>query len=230
MAAPERHRRRHAVLADVLDLHAEDAALADVHGVAVVAGLDLAARPASALSIGIANAVVLPDWPKKSSLCAAAVFMPMTLPSVSTSGPPESPGSIGAEIWIMPCSVSELPVPCVARGDLLVERGDRAGRRGGRAAAAAGVADRDDGVADRDVRRVGEAHGLEARHVVDLEERDVVDDVVAEHLRGVALAGVDDLRRGCVVAPSITWLLVSTSPDDEMIMPVPAASPCCRRS
>ena len=92
---------------------------------------------------------MLPDWPKKSSLCAAAVFMPMTLPSVFTSGPPESPGSIGADIWIMPCSVSELPVPFVARGHLLVERGDRARGRGRGAAAAAGVADRDDRVADR---------------------------------------------------------------------------------
>ena len=64
-----------------------------------------------ALLIGIANAVVLPDWPKKSSLCAAAVFIPTTLPSVFTSGPPESPGWIGADIWIMPCRVSELPVP-----------------------------------------------------------------------------------------------------------------------
>ena len=75
---------------------------------------------------------------------------------------------------------------------------------------------------------VGEAHRLEARDVVDLEERDVVDDVVAEHLGRVGLAGVDDLDAD-VVAPSITWLLVSTSPDDVMIMPVPAASPGCSR-
>ena len=46
---------------DVAHLHAEDAAVADVNGVAVVAGFDLAARLASALSIGIAKAVELPD-------------------------------------------------------------------------------------------------------------------------------------------------------------------------
>src|SRR6188768_3187592 len=114
---------------------------------------------AIALSIGIANAVELPPPPKNESFCAAAVFIPMTLPFASTSGPPESPGSIGAEIWIMPCSVSESPLLSPA---------------------ATGVPDRVHGVADLDVR-LG-LDGREVRGAVDLDERNVVDDVVTEHL------------------------------------------------
>ena len=37
--------------------------------------------------------------------------MPMTLPSALTSGPPESPGWIGASTWISPSSCSGLPPP-----------------------------------------------------------------------------------------------------------------------
>ena len=146
----------------------------------------------SALLIGIAKAVVLPDWPKKSSLCAAAVFIPTTLPSVFTSGPPESPGSIGADIWIIPCRVSELPVPSSPAvtfwSSAVTEPGSRRGT-----APTAGVADGHDRVTDADVGGVGQAHRLEPRHVVDLDQRDVVDDVVAEHVRGVGRAGVGDL-------------------------------------
>ena len=32
------------------------------------------------------------------------------------------------------------------------------------------------------------------------------------------------------VAPAITWLFVRTSPEREMIIPVPAASPCWKPS
>ncbi len=43
---------------------------------------------------------------------ATAVFMPMTWPDVSISGPPELPGLIAASVWIMFCSVSVcVPVP-----------------------------------------------------------------------------------------------------------------------
>ena len=37
---------------------------------------------------------------------ATAVFMPMTCPAVSISGPPEFPELIAASVWIMFCSVS----------------------------------------------------------------------------------------------------------------------------
>ena len=65
---------------------------------------------------------------------------------------------------------------------------------------------------------------LESGDVLDLQERDVVHDVVTENFAVCAFAGRDD-HDANVVAPSITWLFVSTSPDDVMIMPVPAASP-----
>ena len=46
-----------------------------------------------AMSIGIAKPMpLLPD--------AIAVLMPMTLPSASSSGPPELPGLIAASVWM----------------------------------------------------------------------------------------------------------------------------------
>ncbi len=44
--------------------------------------------------------------PKPLPFTAAAVSMPMTCPFLSTSGPPESPGSMLASIWTRPWSVS----------------------------------------------------------------------------------------------------------------------------
>ena len=47
---------------------------------------------------------------------ATAVFMPMTCPAVSMSGPPELPGLMAASVWIMLLSVSvaeELSSPAV---------------------------------------------------------------------------------------------------------------------
>ena len=46
-----------------------------------------------AMSIGMAKPIpLLPD--------AIAVLMPMTLPSASSSGPPELPGLIAASVWM----------------------------------------------------------------------------------------------------------------------------------
>ena len=39
-------------------------------------------------------------------LAATAVFMPMTLPELSTSGPPEFPGLMAASVWNMLVRVS----------------------------------------------------------------------------------------------------------------------------
>ena len=45
------------------------------------------------MSIGMANPMpLLPE--------AIAVLMPMTLPSASSSGPPELPGLIAASVWM----------------------------------------------------------------------------------------------------------------------------------
>jgi hypothetical protein len=40
-----------------------------------------------------------------------AVSMPMTWPAALTSGPPESPDTMPASVWNIPCSVSDLTVP-----------------------------------------------------------------------------------------------------------------------
>ena len=46
-------------------------------------------------------------WPKEP--LAAAVSMPTTCPAEFTSGPPESPGWMGASVWINPVRCSEPP-------------------------------------------------------------------------------------------------------------------------
>src|SRR5664280_1692066 len=46
-------------------------------------------------------------WDDPSALAATAVFIPMTLPELSTRGPPELPGLMAASVWNMLVSVSE---------------------------------------------------------------------------------------------------------------------------
>ena len=142
--------------------------------------------------IGIANAVLL-TWPEKRPLVAAAVFMPITWPSEFDERTTGVAGLDRRGDLDHPEEGLGLAAARIAGGHLLVERGDRTGRDGRVAAATAGVADRDHRVADRDLRGIGEAHRVEIRHVVDLQERDVVLDVVAEHLGRVRLAGRDEL-------------------------------------
>ncbi len=63
----------------------------------------------SALLIGMAKPTFcsLLEMPE-----LAAVSIPMTLPSVLASGPPESPGMMLALVWIMPVSRSgATPLP-----------------------------------------------------------------------------------------------------------------------
>lgn len=59
----------------------------------------------TALSIGIANPAICAEPDE------AAVSMPTTSPSASTSGPPESPETIAASVWIRSVSVSPAAVP-----------------------------------------------------------------------------------------------------------------------
>ena len=71
----------------------------------------------STWSIGMANPMF---WEFVPSLAepATAVFMPMTCPAVSMSGPPELPGLMAASVWIRFCRLSvAVPVPpaCTVR-------------------------------------------------------------------------------------------------------------------
>ena len=67
---------------------------------------------ATAPLIGIAKAWVrVFVWNWKPVEAEAAVSMPITLPVLLTSGPPESPGWMGALWWMSPVSRSEVPAP-----------------------------------------------------------------------------------------------------------------------
>ena len=64
----------------------------------------------------------------------------------------------------------------------------------------------------------------EPGRALELEHGDVVAHVVADDARRVG-APVPGTTTRIVVAPAITWLFVSTSPEEVSTMPVPAAEP-----
>ena len=144
-------------------------------------------------------------------------------------GPPELPGLMAASVWIRFCRFSvDVPAPPAVHRSAQ-GRDDALGDRRCAGGQAERVADGHDGVADDRLLRIAEGHGGEARRVVDLEQRDVLRLVVADERRGQAL-GLPVLGDGdgpaspLSVYSSITWLLVTTSPSDVMIMPVPSSS------
>ena len=90
-------------------------------------------------------------------------------------------------------------VTVVTGGDRLVQRSHGPARCAGGPAGAAGVADADNVLADGHVRRVAEGRGLQARGVVQLQDRDVLRPVVSDDAGGVGLVVADvghaDARR-----------------------------------
>ena len=96
--------------------------------------------------------------------------------------------------------------------------------RGGRhAATPVGVAQRQHRRAHLDLRGVAETDRGQARRPDELEQRDVIFAVVAHHPGLVRPARVRPGIARYLVAPSITWLLVSTRPEADRIIPVPSA-------
>ena len=132
------------------------------------------------------------SWNRKP-LLDAAVVMPMTSPLESTSAPPESPGCTSACTWIRLLSVSALEpsasVAVIWRLSAVTVPEAAVGsppRPSALPSTTIGIVDDDVvGLADRD--------GVEIGDTFDLDERDVVGDVVADHLRGVALTVATDL-------------------------------------
>ena len=96
-------------LALAVDLHAEERGATDVHGARRLAGDDLFGdrvrgreRDREPLGRGLRS--------ECAGCSEPAVMIPTTLPRALTSAPPESPGWIGASIWMSPDSCSEVPV------------------------------------------------------------------------------------------------------------------------
>ena len=160
---------------------------------------------------------------------ATAVFMPMTWPDVSMSGPPELPGLMAASVWIMFWRVSV----CVPSPPAVTERPSAEMMPwvtvGVPAARPERVADGHHGVADDGLARIAEGDGRQVGRVVDLEERHVLGLVVADERRGqrLGLAVLGD-RDGALVAALAVELndvvVGETSPSEVMIMPVPSSS------
>ena len=139
-----------------------------------------------------------------------AVFMPMTSPAISTSGPPELPGLMAASVWMKRWNwLARRPGRLV---DGAVLGGDDAGGDG--LGEAEGAADGEHPVADLGAVGVAELDGGQGLLGVDLDDGDVgvlidADDVWRDG-RGRRGRRRDRWRasRRCLSALSTTWLLV----------------------
>ena len=178
---------------------------------------------ASALLIGMAKPSVPPDEEDWLELPVfAAVIMPMTWPALFASAPPESP-----------CSIRALVCSMWFRSSVLFEPSSLAWIERSRALMmpAAGLVppwpsalpSASTGVPRRTCEELPKVTGVSRRHPR----------AGAAPRRGWRRSrGPWPSRTGpeeatsvarTIVAPSITWLLVSTRPEDEMIIPVPSA-------
>ena len=130
---------------------------------------------------------------------AMAVLMPTTLPSASSSGPPELPGLIAASVWMrllrfsLPSAVIERPLadtmPLVTELEYVPER----------------AADGDDELADLERARVAERRRRQAV-ALDLDDREVgqgvdavdraIEDAAVVELDREAVAALDDVAVG----------------------------------
>ena len=134
----------------------------------------------SARLIGMAKPTLC--WLAGLPLVLAAVSMPMTLPVVLASGPPESPGMMSAFVWSMPVSFSgDAPLPSsLAEIDWfrpVIVPGTVADLAG-----PIGIAHADHVVAELDGRGVPDRDCGQARRAFKLDHGDVRALVVAEPL------------------------------------------------
>ncbi len=129
------------------------------------------------MSIGTANAIRPPSpaWTCEST--------PITLPTASSSGPPELPAYTGIWVWIT--LVIEFPSGV---GNSTLQRRDDAARE--RPIEAEGVAQRERRIAHSNGRRVAQLERPDVRHRAGAhaQHREVVGRVGAEHDRGDGLA------------------------------------------
>ncbi len=123
-----------------------------------------------------------------------AVLMPTSLPSRSTSAPPELPGLIAASVWMKEREVA-------ADRGAGQRRDDAAGHR---LADAERIADRQHEVADLEPVAVADfEHGQHLAMGIDLEHREI-GVLVREHDLGLEFAAVGQ-HDGDLLAPLMTW-------------------------
>ncbi len=123
-------------------------------------------------TIAVGMAKPMPTEPPERE--KIAVLMPTSLPSRSTSAPPELPGLIAASVWM---KERKSPAPIGAR-----QRRDDAARH--RLADAEGIADRQHEVADLERVAVAERQRRQALAVrIDLEHGEIAVLVRQQHLR-----------------------------------------------
>src|SRR5499427_6075807 len=178
--------------------------------------------------IGIAKAWVRADcWNWNPEEPDAAVSMPITLPVVLTSGPPESPGWMGALWWISPVSCSEVPAPS---SDAVID----APRPATWPTATDGVPPLPSALPSATTLSPTFTEDESPSAAVCSPEAPTAwmtamsrvwsyPTTLAAYVRPFPMS-----RTLIEVAPLITWLLVRISPDCVSTTPVPAARACCR--
>src|ERR1700686_52212 len=171
--------------------------------------------------MGIANPTLDPGFTRRTRP-PPAVFMPTTLPELSTSGPPESPGWICALKAIMLVSVSALAPPgsvAVTVWPSAVTVPDESVGAPPRPSALpiAVTLSPTDTCEESPTGTVGRSDALASCSTA-TSSVGSTPTTGALYVRPLSMTSTVTLT-----APSTTWLLVRTWPEDERIMPVPEA-------
>ena len=170
----------------------------------------------------VLTAYPIGDEEVRKLVASPAVIIPITWPAELTSAPPESPGLMVASLWIMPFRVSEWPLPSlavmvwsVAVTWPWVTVGAPPWPRA------------------LPIARTGSPTltlDESARVTVGRPDTPSIwisatSEVGETPITCAVYVPLPETTTEMLIEPSTTWLLVSTSPDDVMIMPVPAAEP-----
>ena len=191
--------------------------------VSVGTPFSISAATLTAVLIGMAKFWVPPWLVGNRRRAEPAVFMPMTSLALLYSGPPESPGCSGAFIWISPVRSSESPPgPSEAVIDwsrsvtvpLLTEGAPPTPPALPTAVTASPICTLDESPTFAISRPDASSSCSTATSAVGS-----VPTTCALYVSPVVTMVTVTL-----VAPSITWLFVSTSPEAVSTMPVPAAA------
>src|SRR6266849_3408156 len=155
--------------------------------------------------------------------CASpAVIIPITWPAELTSAPPESPGLMPASLWIMPLRVSERPLPSLA---VMVWSTESTWP-----CVTVGAPPWPSALPSASTASPTLTLDESARVTVGRPETlsiwiSATSAVGETPMTCAVYVPLPETTTEMLIEPSTTWLLVSTSPDDVMIMPVPAAAP-----
>src|SRR6266566_2563912 len=176
----------------------------------------------TASALLVLTAYPIGDEEVRKLVASPAVIIPITWPAELTSAPPESPGLMAASLWIMPFRVSERPLPSLA-----VMVWSMASTW---PCVTVGAPPWPSALPSASTASPALTLDESARVTVGRPETPSIwisaTSAVGETpMTWAVYVPLPETTTEMLIEPSTTWLLVSTSPDEVMIMPVPAAEP-----